>query len=247
MSRSVVCYFQPGKRKARLLCEAFALGCGGRAIPAQGTLERGPAAFYGVRPGWLHLWRQAQAEGREWFYIDNRYLGPHKQHFRVTRGALQSDGTGRPAWDRLRQLGVEVKGWQPEGRHVLVCPQSDEFFGVFGVGDWLGSVLAELPRHTDREIRVRRKNDPTPFAADLAGAFAVVTHSSNAAVDALIAGVPVAVTGWGPAQRLGRRDLADIENPVRPDGREEWAAILAGQQWSREEMRSGNCWRDLRG
>lgn len=247
MNRSVVCYFQPGKRKARIVCEAFARGAGGQAVPAQGSLQQGPAAFYGVRPGWLQLWQQAKAESRDWFYIDNKYLGPRKQHFRVTKNALQSDGIGRPAWDRLARLGVEIKPWLPEGRHVLVCPQSDEFFQTFGVGDWLGRTLAELPRHTGREIRVRRKGDATPFEADLVDAFAVVTHSSNAAVDALLAGVPVVTTGWGPAQRMGRTDLSLIENPLRPDGREEWAAILAGQQWSREEMRCGACWRDLRG
>ena len=79
-----------------------------------------------------------------------------------------------------------------------------------------------------------------PLATDLEDAWCVVTHSSTAAVEAVIAGVPVFVEPTCAAAPVGRTDL-DIENPVYPE-REPWVAALARRQWSREEVSSGKAW-----
>ena len=65
----------------------------------------------------------------------------------------------------------------------------------------------------------------------------LVTHSSTAAVEAVIAGVPVFCEPTCAAAPVGRTDL-DIENPVRPE-REAWLAALAWRQFSRDEVSSG--------
>jgi hypothetical protein len=84
-----------------------------------------------------------------------------------------------------------------------------------------------------------------PLSADLVGAWALVTHSSNAAVEALLEGVPVFCTAPCAAYRMGRPDVAAIEAPALPDDREQWAWNLARAQWTLAEMKSGECWRDL--
>lgn len=235
------------------MLEAFAAGAGG-VVCTSGQLQPGAAAFYGVVEATLPLWRQAMAAGRSWYYLDNAYFDAVRgKQFRVTRNALQARGDEAPAWARYAALGFDVQPWSRGGRHIVVCPQSDWFMrGICGwndgAGGWLRAVLTILKAHTDRPIVVRHwKADKSAaavdLAADLSGAWALVTHSSAAANEALVAGVPVFTTGLCAATRMGSSELFNIERPRRPDGRRQWAAALAGQQWTIEELREGAAWR----
>jgi hypothetical protein len=235
------------------LIEAFAQGCEGRiASTWSSRLEPGAAAFYGVRPPWRHLWDQAIAEGRDVYYIDNAYFDIARENqFRVTRNALQADGL-QASWkedgaDRFKALGLTVKPWRERGEHIVVCPQTDEFMrGIGGFdGDWVEKTTATLRQHTDRELRIRRKGTKRPLSEDLRGAWALVTHMSCAAVEALLAGVPVFCTGRCSARWMGTSDLSLIESPIYPDRREEWAAVLAANQWTESEFRDGTTWKAL--
>lgn len=248
----VTCYAELSKGKSVRLIEAFAAGCGGRvAHVGARVLEPGAAAFYGVRAGFVHLVDQARADGRDWYLIDNSYFDcARERQYRITRNALQCDGL-QACWSgegtaRLRALGVTVQPWRAGGAHIVVCPQSDEYMALVGWhGNWLTGVTATLRQHTARELRVRRKKDARSLAEDLRGAWALVTHSSSAAVEALLAGVPVFCTGRCAARWMGTGDLSLIETPPMPDRREEWAAVLAENQWSEAEMRDGTAWRAL--
>ena len=111
---------------------------------------------------------------------------------------------------------------------------------------WLADCQARLRAATDRPIRVRRKDDRRPLAADLDDCWALVTHASNAAVEAVLAGVPVFVTGPSAAAAMGSLDLDAIEQPVMPEGRRAWAERLAAAQWSLAEIRNGTAWSALR-
>lgn len=256
MCPSVTCYPTPGKEKSRLLLEAFAAGGEGR-VETSGQLQPGPAAFYGVVEATLPLWQQACAEGRDWYYLDNAYFDVTRgRHFRVTKGRLQARGDERPDWTRLAALALGVQPWRKGGKHIVVCPQSAWFMQLCswagGAEGWLHQVLTELKAHTDRPIIVRHwKRDKAAAAADLAedlkGAWALVTHMSAAANEALVAGVPVFTTGKCAATWLGSSELFNIEKPRRPDGRMAWAAALAGQQWTLDELRDGTAWKVLHG
>ena len=71
---------------------------------------------------------------------------------------------------------------------------------------WQDEVLCKLRAATDRPIRVRHREDLQrldPFATALDDCWALVTHQSNAAVEALLAGVPVFCTGECAATRMG--------------------------------------------
>lgn len=247
----MICYDLPSKAKHSQVISAFAAGCGGRvASVLEPKLLDGDCAFYGVRPPWLHLWEQAKREHRDWFYIDNAYYDcSREKFFRVTKNGLQCDGMNA-VWNdegakRLKALGIVVQPWRTGGSHVLVCPQTVEFTKICAgyPGDWEADAVAALKNHTDREIRVRRKGNSTPLQHDLIGAHALVTSMSCAAVEALIAGVPVFCTHRCAARWMGKSDLTDIENPYYPERRQEWAELLAANQWSIEELRDGTCWR----
>lgn len=245
---SVICYAQPDKAKSRRVLEAFAAGCGGRmASTTAPRLEPGDVAFYGVRPAWAHLWRQAQAEGRRVYYLDNAFFDADREvRFRVGVDLVQQHRF--PARD-YPLFGRPIADWRLAGRHIVVCPQSPEFMSTverFGE-PWAEWVTRRLKMRTDREIRVRRKGERRPLAEDLKGAHALVAHTSAAANEAILAGVPVFVTGLCAASSMGCADLNMIEQPVFPDGREWWAAALVAHQWTLDEMRIGACWRMLQG
>lgn len=233
-------------------CAAFAAGCGGAiedVIEGGGAVLRdGPVALFGSPRLWPLLTR-ARAEGRTWWYGDKAYLG-REAYYRITRDAFQHDGSGQAGPERFRRTGWRVRPWRSGGGHVLVCPPSEAFQRLMGTGGWLPATLATLARHTDRPIRVRAKpphhlRDRDPLAPHLEGAHAVVTFMSNAAVEAVLAGIPVFVTGRCAASAMGLADLALIESPLRPDGREQWAWNLAANQWTLPEIRAGLAWRML--
>lgn len=235
------------------MLEAFAAGCGGRVNQNAVILEpEGGAAFYGVI-GIEHLLRLAIAEKRDWFYGDNAFVDSGRgRYFRFARNAYQLSTLATPDHARLSALGVKVRPWRRDGRHIVVVEQSEHFLNLVGAKHWLLRVLADLKQHTDRPLKIRRwRRDKDKaaamLAADLKDAWALVTHMSAAANEALLAGVPVFVSGRCAATPMASGKLSEIERPRYPDDREDWAAGLAARQWTIEELRRGDAWRTLVG
>ena len=204
--------------------------------------------FYGVRPAVAHLWAQAKAEGRDWYYLDNAYFDACREtQFRVTKNAVMHDGSGVSDGARFAALGLRIDPWRSPGLRVVVCPSSDEYMRVVAgwTQDWAAFVIDRL--QTRRQIVVRHKRDRRPLTEDLRDAWAVVTHTSCAAIEALLAGVPVFVTGEHPAATLGKRDLTAIEAPLRAfhGARRQLMEVLADHQWTTEEIASGAAWQRL--
>ena len=228
---------------------AWAQGCGGNFV-THTKLEPGPVAVFGKPYAVLD---QAWKENRDWYYGDHAYFRRFK-FYRVTKNAYMIEGNERPDFARWKALGLEIKPWQTNGRHVLVCPPDPVMSKRRGINDakWIQNVRDTLAKNTSRPVRWRghphlapKDAKPCAIQEDLQGAWAVVTHISNVSVDALLAGVPVFVTGDCPATIMAEVDLAKIESPLRPDNRAEWAAVLAANQWSMSEIRDGTCWRAI--
>lgn len=247
---ALTCYPVAGKKKSFDICLAFARGSNGQIA---GMLREGEAFFYGVDGSNIETWRRVRELGRDFYYCDNAYFdGARQRYFRITRNALQHSGLGRSDGTRLAKLQVTVKPWRRSGTHVLVCPQSASFMRtVIGFeGDWPGQTLANLAAVTDRPVRMRAWSaDKGAMAAtiqqDLEDAHVLVTWSSAAAVTAILAGVPAIVLGECAAAPMAATSIDQLENPPTPDGREEWAAVLADNQWTLDEMRAGTAWRAL--
>lgn len=253
--------YQTAQGKNKVICQAFAAGCGAPIVPPYPLLP-GDMFCFGALRGLLPTLQQAWQEKRRVYYCDNGYFHAgrrirDKGYYRVTVGGLQHDGTGTAAPDRWKRLNLDIKPWRKSGRHIVLCPVARLLAVILNIDAdlWLKETLATLREHTDRPIRVRKKmsyveavaTGGVPLSEDLVGAWALVTHSSNAAVEALLAGVPVFCTDPCGAYRMGLPDLFRIEAPVMPDDREQWAWNLAAAQWRLDEMRSGQCWRELTG
>ena len=233
------------ERTSPRFARAFARGCGGQVCT---EYRPGAWAGFGSDKVWQGL-TETRAAGHDWWYGDHAYFGRF-QFYRVTKNAFQHTGLGQGDAVRMKALDLEIRPWQRAGRHVLVCPPDHEWAALMGfdAAEWLAAQLQTLRAHTGREIRVRQRAAATrtPLAADLQDCWALVTHASNAAVEALLAGVPVFATDPHCAARaMGSGELADIERPVYPDGREQWAAVLAANQWTLQEIAEGQCWRRI--
>lgn len=247
-------YAYPIAKKAKSveICRAFVEGAGGAIVAQSAQLFDGPAFFYGVDESNVHLWRAAKARG-DYFYCDNSYFdGARQSYFRVTRDALQHSGRGTSTGARFAALGIEIQPWREGGRHVVVCPQSEPFMRLV-VGyprDWFVDTVSALQSLRPRvPIKVREWNrDKSALAAtlgdDLAGAKALVTWSSAAAVTAVLAGVPVVVMSDDCAVAPMSGNLYRLDELPRPP-RENWAGVLADNQWTLAEMRDGTAWAAL--
>jgi len=233
-------YMTRHKTLSKQWCEAFAKGSGGQIVEAY---KRGPWAGYGAPGLWPDLVKAIKA-GDDFYYGDHAYFGRGK-FFRVTKNAFQHDGRGAPDYDRLRPFHEAVKPWNKGGQHILLCTQTPDYYKRFGIADWVESTMKRLKLYTDRPIILREKGTERSLMADLQGAHCLVCCTSNTAVEALMEGIPVITTGDCAASRMGLADPARVEHPFYPDDRMEWAAALAANQWTLDEIAQGDCWRKI--
>ena len=83
--------------------------------------------------------------------------------------------------------------------------------------------------------------DDTDFKDTLKDAWAVVNHSSNPAIEAVINGIPVFVSEASLCYEVGNHSFATINNPVMPD-RTSWVNKLSYTEWFPDEIEKGLPW-----
>lgn len=241
-------YYTDNERSQRM-AEAFAAGAGCRAVHVREGLQPGPVAVYGMLRGLREILAAARDEGRDWYYLDHAYFG-RGEYWRVTRNAMQYAGEGAQPHGlaRLYRHDLPWGEWRKDGRHILLAQQSSAWYELNDLGGreaWTQRTLEAIRQHTQRPVVVRAKDSATPLEDDLADCWAVVTHASNVAVDAIVRGVPAFALGQSAAAPLALSDLSKIERPRRYEDRLHWAATLAANQWTLDEIREGTCWNDL--
>ena len=233
---------------SRVIGSAMATGCGGQIVPPLRLLD-GPAVVYGILRGCDKIIKQCQWIHRDFYHIDLGYFkrGHYDGYYRITKNAFQREiswmireiSDSEP--DRFDVLGVPIRPWIRKGRDVIVCPISSNWAEFVGIDKqrWLEVVCDELDKHTDRPIIIKEKNQGN-LAEILSDAWCIVTHSSNAAVDAIMNGIPAIVLGQSAAAPVSW-SFTNIEEPVWPE-RLYWAQALAHYQFTIAEMRSGLAW-----
>lgn len=230
---------------------AFADGTGCRLAYAEDepeTLSEVPVVW-GVLRESDRIIAQAKARQMYFFYIDHAYFDRgHGKSYRIARNRYEAGAIRKCPPDRLAQLDVEVQPWRKPGREIIVCPPTAYFIEAHGCADWLETTLETLTKSTDRPVVIREKPKPgetaVPLKTALKTAHALVTHSSNVAIEAACLGTPVFVNPASAAAPVGETDLSKIEEPAYPD-REPWLAHLAYNQFSFDEIREGEAWRML--
>lgn len=271
----VTIYQQEGYERARAISEAMLQGlrrCGETPTVMDLAAGRGVtgdcAVFYGFRDPLPRLMQEYRAAGRFAVHIDlgywgrtdgGRNAGYHKFAVNARHPTEYFQSRKHPA-DRVARFGLEVQPWKTGG-HILVCGMSAKHARTEGLAhqEWEKNVICRLQEVTDRPILYRPKPGdngaaPIPGSTMASGAVigkylqdchAVVSHHSNAAVDAALAGIPsFSVCGVGTA--IGLTDFDQIENPIYPDDREQWLADIAYCQFNLDEMANGTAWRHLK-
>lgn len=237
------CYPVPGKAKSEMLCRAFAASA---PASAEG------AVFAGVKLGNVEDWRRVRSSGEPWYYIDNSYFDQTRAtHFRVTRNKLQLSIGDR--WDanpllseRFRELRAEIKPWRPVDRKlpVLIVPQSDDHMvHTLGFGNAEAWILwakaraeADYGAYRVRSWSANKLQQASTFLWDLDRCQRVMTHTSMAAVTAILAGVEVDCDPQCCAYGM---------NGFGYLAREIWACHLADNQFTLGEIKKGMAWRTL--
>lgn len=159
---------------------------------------------------------------------------------------------------RFERLGLRVKPWRTGGTEIIVAGSTAKACADHGIvyQSWERRAVEQL-KGCGRPVVYRPKPSDTaaasiggvpmdrrPIGEALASAYAVVTHHSNTAVDALLAGIPVhCETGAAAAFSVPLDRIADA--PLL-EGREQFLFDVAWLQWTLGEMRTGECWKHLR-
>lgn len=246
---TISAYPVPGKAKSDMICKAFLAGAPKSA--------RG-AVFFGTE-GQMSAFQKAKASGEPWFYCDNAFFDKHRGiYFRVTKNALQVDPRGKTSdGKRFAALKVPVKPWgeNPNG-DILLVPQSDNFMkSTVGIGhDWTEETRYQLAYWGLGPVRVHpwdreKLKRNAAFSELLPTTRLVVTHSSAAAITALLEGVPaISTSDTAAAHWIGGAFLpAKVHEPARPsiEERRQFAEVLADGQFTMDEFRSGVAWKWL--
>jgi len=162
--------------------------------------------------------------------------------------------------DRAKKLGVRLKPWRRDGKHILLCGQVPWDASVDQCPDyvgWLKQVSGQIRYHSNREIRFRPHPLVTiaplsgctystaPIGEDFKDCWAVVTYNSNSSVEAVLEGIPAFTFDAGAmAKGVASQWLQELESPYMPS-REAWLNDLCYTQWTIEEMRRGEAWGHL--
>jgi len=191
--------------------------------------------------------------GAKVLIAENGYIGKDANGHQYYAMAMNGhNGSGR--WhigdeDRLAKLGIELKPWQNNSGHILICGQR-------GIGSpsmasppaWHIEVLKHLKkRGSPYELRLRNhpgNNAPqVPLEKDLTGASGCLVWSSSSGVRALAMGIPVcyAAPHWVCARAAVRfNDKEWIAAFLRDDAKRlEAMRRMAYAQWTLNEIASG--------
>jgi len=168
----------------------------------------------------------------------------------------------------------ELKPWSPTGELIVICGQhdaSEQWKGLPKMQNWIAQQITEIRKYTTRPILVRphprnqidfsekdfenvkvrmpkrdyKTYDDTDFKKTLERTWAVINHSSNPAMEAVIRGVPVFVSESSLCHDVGNTSLADINTPAMPN-RITWVNWLSYTEWFKDEIEAGLPWKRIK-
>lgn len=167
--------------------------------------------------------------------------------------------------DRWKDLKIELKPRQQYGENVVFagCTQAMADWYNFDISEYAHIILSEVQKHTKKPVVYRPKKSLTPpkpipgtiyshyerkIQVEIQQSSVVITFSSNAAVDALINGVPAITLGPSIAYPVTPHDLNCVDDTPYPEGHllKKWLYNLAYCQWRFDEMECGKAWEEIK-
>lgn len=207
-----------------------------------------PAISYGILRGTGLIFQALRDRDIEFWEIDRGFFKPahFDGYYRISMNGMNPEYVPDIASSskRFDALNLKIKPWRKDGKHILFCPPSNPVKWFDDVPPGLvESKLGELRANTCKEIIVRTKADKKPIEEDFKDCWAVVTYSSNVAVDALLNGIPAICFGKHPVKGWNGLVVSDIESEkLTQSNRQELFNYLAWQQFTLPEIEQGWPW-----
>lgn len=249
----VACLSMPSRQRSRHIAQAMAEGvrrAGDRLVPVTGVAD----ACVGYGWKFAPMMRRHKA----FAYADLGYWG-RDSYYRFSVNGWSPDRYVRQGLSRERfdRLGLTIKPWRTGGKEIIVAGSTAKACVEHGFRyqEWEAKTIERLkgcgrpvvyrPKPNDHSATsLGVQMDRRPISEALGSAYAVVTHHSNTAVDALLAGIPVhCETGAAAAFSV---PLEEIPEAPLLEGREQFLWDVAWLQWTLDEMRSGEAWTHIR-
>ena len=177
--------------------------------------------------------------------------------------------------ERWKKFNIALAPWKQTGSNIIICGQhhhSHQWRNNPPMANWFKNQINEIRKHTDKPIIIRphprntigrlnikewtdvkigmpvrdfKTYDDTDFQTLLKSAWTVINYSSNPAMQAVFAGIPVFVSEASLSYDVGNSTLVNINNPNMPD-RQSWANKLAYTEWWTEEIEQGIPWKRIK-
>ena len=216
--------------------------------------------FQGLMRGANQIYKAAKDRNKDFYFIDhpyffrsqhvneNTYLRFVKNDFSITK-ITNTDRKRFDFFSKQQPETFEIKNWNKDGKKILVLPPSHWLCKVLGINaeHLLTNTVNEIKKHTDREIVVRYKKingvkNNVSLQEDLKNTFAVVSMQSNAAITAVLNGIPsfTLFDKYSAVVPVSLQDLSKIETPLYADNRHEWLFNLCNHNFTKEEIINGD-------
>ncbi len=182
-----------------------------------------------------------------WF-IDSGYtnfLEVNKKWHRLVCNHIHYGSEFLPPVDRLDSFKIFPRPWRGSGDKILIIEPGLFAASIFHVDikSWKYNIEQELRQYTDKKIIFREKaskKQRAPLFQHLCDEdyYCVVNINSNAATEAVWAGIPVITLDRHITNSISRNKLSDINNLLRPQ-LANWLSMLSYSQFTYEELING--------
>ena len=168
---------------------------------------------------------------------------------------------------RWKKFNTNLLPWKQTGEDIIICGQhtnSHQWRNNPPMSTWFDQQITEIRKYTDRPIVIRphprnhvtldikkfknvkvvspqRDNktyDDTDLTERLKSAWALVSHSSNPAITAVMHGIPVYVSESSLSYDVGNNSYKNINNPKMPE-RQQWLNDYAHTEYTLDEISAG--------
>lgn len=182
-----------------------------------------------------------------WF-IDSGYtnfLEMRKTWHRIARNHIHNGDLFDAPVDRLHIFKKFPAQWRSSGDKILVVEPGPFAAGIFHVDlkTWKYDIERELRNYTDKKI-VFREKAPKKERTNLYQHFldedyyCVISINSNAATEAIWAGIPAITLDKHISNSVTRNKLSDINDLLRPN-LANWLCMLSYSQFTYDELVDG--------
>jgi len=187
-------------------------------------------------------------KGYPMWFIDSGYtnfLEPNKKWHRLVRNHLHYGDYFDAPVDRLGNFKTFPQQWRQDGEYIYVIEPGPFAAAIFhaDLKKWKYDVEAELRKYTDKPIKFREKapkRERTNLYEELCNEdyHCIVSINSNAATEAIWAGVPAITLDRHVTNPVTVNKLSDVNNLYRGN-LANWLAYLSYNQFTKEELMNG--------